>query len=145
MEPQFDLVASSRHKAKALEDAIINEGIQTIDIPIRHYFAHNLYAREMFLAEGTVLVGKIHKYSQINILSQGTVSVLTEKGLELLSAPHTFVGPPGAKRVFCALTDVTWTVIHATDETDVDKIEEIFIAPDEKSFIEFSRRLEVKP
>jgi hypothetical protein len=40
------------------------------------------------------------------------------------------VSPPGVKRLAYAHEESIWATIHGTDETDVDKIEEQFIAKD---------------
>lgn len=99
------------------------------EIKMAHYFSRNLYAREMKLKKGSLVVGKIHRFENLNILSQGEVSVLSTKGVERFKAPHTFVAPRGAKRVIFAHTDVTWTTLHSTEEQDLEKIEADVIAP----------------
>jgi len=101
---------------------------EQIEVPIQHYFSKDVYAREMTLAQGSFIVGKIHKFENLNILSKGEVSVLSIDGVKRLKAPATFVGSVGAKRVIYAHSDVVWTTIHGTSETDVEKIEEQFIA-----------------
>ncbi len=108
------------------------DGIQ-VEVPIEHHFSKDVYAREMQLKKGYLIVGKIHKYQNLNILSSGEVSVLSIDGVKRVKAPHTFVASPGTKRVIFAHEDCTWTTIHGTDETDVDKIEDTFIA---KSYAE---------
>lgn len=118
---------------ESIQDIIVNvqKEIEThtqIDVPIQHYFSKDVYAREMTLAEGSLIVGKIHKFENLNILSKGEVSVLSIDGVIKLKAPATFVGSIGAKRLIYAHTDVVWTTIHGTSETDVEKIEEKFIA-----------------
>lgn len=120
----------ARLKAVRLQEAIFASGAPLLEIPVTHYFSQGVYAREMRVAAGTVVVGKIHKFEQLNILSQGRVRVQTEKGVEVLEAPFTMVAPAGAKRVFYAETDAVWTVIHGTDETDIEKIEAHFIEPE---------------
>ena len=114
------------------------EAHEQIDVPIKHYFSKDVYAREMKLKKGDLIVGKIHKFENLNILSEGEVSILSIDGLKKVKAPHTFVGSVGAKRVIYAHTDVVWTTIHGTDETDVDKIEEKFIA---KNYEEIDQNL----
>lgn len=101
---------------------------ETIEVPVEHYFSKDVYAREMKLDAGSLIVGKIHKFENLNILSKGEVSVLSIDGYKRLKAPTTFVGSVGAKRLIYAHTDVVWTTIHGTSEKDVDKIEETFIA-----------------
>ncbi len=41
-----------------------------------------------------------------------------------LVAPVTIVSQPGTKRAIHALEDTVWTNIHATNETDLDKLVE---------------------
>ena len=135
--------ASARRKAYALENAIWQEGLPQLDVPIRHFFAAGVYGREMTVPAGCVVVGKIHKYEQINVLSKGEVSVQTDEGVQHFSAPHTFIGTAGAKRVFHTHSEIVWTVFHATPETDVEKIEEIFIAKDEQTYLAFAKEQEV--
>lgn len=101
---------------------------EVMDIPLTHHFSKSVYAREITFPKGTVIVGKIHKHQNLNILSSGEVSVLSIDGIKRVKAPHTFVASPGAKRVIFAHEDTVWTTIHGTDETDLEKLEDEFIA-----------------
>lgn len=101
---------------------------ETIEIPVEHYFSFGVYGREMRLKSGTLIVGKIHKFENLNILSEGEVSVLSIDGVKRVKAPHTFVSQPGAKRVIYAHTDIVWTTILGSNEKDPEIIEEKFIA-----------------
>lgn len=121
------------YSKEEIRDIIANvqkavEAEPQLEVPIQHYFSKDVYAREMTLPEGALIVGKIHKFENLNILSKGEVSVLSIDGVVRMKAPATFVGSVGAKRVILAHSDVVWTTIHGTDEKDVDKIEEKFIA-----------------
>lgn len=102
-----------------------------VEIPTAHHFSSGgsgIYAREMKMKEGELVIGKIHKYENLNILSEGEVSVLSIDGLVRVKAPHTFVASAGAKRMIYAHSPVTWTTIHGTKERDLVKLEEEFIA-----------------
>lgn len=102
---------------------------------VKHHFAPGNYARECFIQAGTTVTGKIHKHAHINVISQGSCLVMTESGgLQELSAPLTFVSTPGTKRAVTATSDLIWTTIHPTDETDLEKIEDQVIA---KSYDEY--------
>lgn len=103
------------------------DGIQ-VEIPIQHYHSKGVYAREMKLDQGTLIVGKIHKYENLNILSAGEVTVISIDGCVRVKAPYTIVASPGAKRIIYAHEECVWTTIHGTDEKDIDKIENEFIA-----------------
>lgn len=126
-----------REKILRLQDVVGQ--MEQLDLPVKHYFARGVYARELFIPAGTVVVGKIHKYSQINILSKGDISVSTDSGVVRVQAPFTVVGPAGTKRVGYAHTDCIWTTISATDLTDVDEIEKEIIAPSFEEYELFCR------
>ena len=56
-------------------DALLATLPQTY-MPVTHRFSRGVYARELFIPAGTVLTGRIHKYSQINILLRGDMGAL---------------------------------------------------------------------
>ncbi len=124
-------------------EAAISAG-ETIDLPVKNYFSKGVYARELHIPKGTVLTGKIHKYINLNIMSKGDISVLTENGIERVQAPFTIVSPAGTKRVAYAHEDTIWTTIHGTDETDVDKIELEFTADSYEGYLSFCETLKIK-
>ncbi len=115
-----------------------------VEIPVRNYFSKGVYAREITIPAGTVLTGKIHLFSNLNILSKGTMRVSGEDGMVEVSAPHTVVSPPGTKRIALALTECVWTTIHGTDETDVDKIEAHFVCDTDAQYVAFDEALRLK-
>lgn len=120
--------AAIRNQIKAVEE--ITKSLTQHEFDIVDHFSHGVYAREMKMPKGSIVVGKIHRFKNLNIISQGAVSFFSIDGLMKVKAPFTFVGSPGAKRVIYAHEDTVWTVIHGTEETDIDKIEEMFIAKD---------------
>lgn len=134
--------ATSIEKIQALESAM--REMPQEEIPVKHYFSEGVYAREIFIKKGTVLTGHIHKYSQLNILSKGEISVSTEEGIKRISAPFTIVSPAGTKRVAYAHEDCIWTTIHGTHETDIEKIENHFIAKDQNEYLEFCKNLMIE-
>lgn len=98
--------------------------------PVKNWLAPGIYAREIHLPGGTVVVGKIHRHRHFNIISQGSITCYTEFGLEHHTAPASFISEPGTKRVVLTHEDAIWTTIHPnpTDETDISKLEEMFVA-----------------
>ncbi|KAF1692653.1 hypothetical protein [Pseudoxanthomonas koreensis] len=96
-----------------------------------HHFAEGIYGRELFIPAGTVLTGKIHRHSTLNLLMQGRIKVTSEDGMvRELEAPAIFTSPPGCKKVGYALTDTIWVNVHATRLTDIAAIESKFIVPE---------------
>jgi len=90
---------------------------------ITHHFAPGLYAREMWLPAGALIVGKIHKHEHLTHLSYGKCEVATDEQIVLLEGPLTFKSHVGVKRVILAHSDLLWTTFHHTQETDIEAIE----------------------
>ena len=127
---------SMRERVIAIESEM--EKFEQLEITPKHYFSPGVYAREITIPAGTLLTGRIHKYTQLNILSGGEMSVLTEDGIVRVKAPFTVVSPPGTKRIAIAHTDCTWTTILATDETDAEKMEDLFTVATEQEYLAFA-------
>lgn len=99
-----------------------------LDAPVKHHFSKGVYAREILMPKGMLLVGKIHKTRHLNIISQGECVVVTPTRRLELSAPCTFESAEGEQKVIYMLTDVIWTTIHLTSSTDLEVIEKECIA-----------------
>lgn len=109
------------------------------DCTVRHYFTPRdesfgcfTYAREMSIPKDTVIIGKLHRHRHLNIISQGSVKVVTEHGEMHYEAPCTFISEMGTKRAVHAKEGTIWTTIHNVSygtEDDLDKIEAEVIAP----------------
>ncbi len=112
-----------RAKVEKLEESMLN--LPQIHCPIRHYFAPGMYAREITIPKGTVLVGAVHKRDNLVVLSAGKLRLMTDDGFTDISAPHTMTCKAGAKNAAVALEDAVWTNFFATDETDTDKLVEL--------------------
>lgn len=143
-----DIIATEQHpptmrdKVHFLEAEMLKR--EQLELPVKHHFSQGVYARELFIPKGTLLTGKIHKYTQLNIMSQGDMSVLTEQGVVRVQAPFTIVSPPGTKRIAFAHEDTVWTTIHGTDETDLEKIEQHYIAQSDADYAAFLEQPNIK-
>lgn len=98
--------------------------------PLKHSFAEGLYVRELTVPAKILTVTKIHKYSHAAFLLKGEISVLEEGGIRKVKAPAHFITPAGTKRIVYHHTEVVLVTVHATKETDVEKIENEIIAKD---------------
>lgn len=138
------LVSFRENVTKIQEELLraIAEGTIVDQLPkctVKHYFTPQdekfgsfTYAREMTIPEDTVIIGKIHRHRHLNIISKGSVSVMTEHGPMHYVGPATFVSEMGTKRAVYAKEGTIWTTIHTVSygtEEDLDKIEAEVIAP----------------
>ena len=98
--------------------------------PINH-FGGGVYARELFVGEGTVVVGMIHKRENMLMLIKGDATIYTETSSFRIQAPKIMVSPPGVQRVAYGHTDCIFvSVLAVGEERDVAKIEQEFVTTD---------------
>lgn len=98
-----------------------------VDCPVRHIFGPGMCIREMTMPVGILVLGHKHRYASMNIMLKGKLAIIQGDGTQtILEAPQTFVSPPGRKAAYI-LEEVIWQNVFATTETDVSKIEEMFL------------------
>ena len=110
----------------------LSESPDQIDVPVQHHFAPGVYMRQMDAAAGTLVVSKMHRTEHMNILLKGSLTVATEDGIQLMTAPCVLKSMPGTKRIGYFHEDSSWITVHPTEETDLEKIEKQVIVPDEE-------------
>jgi hypothetical protein len=120
---------------------------EKITLELKHYFANGVYARELFIPKGVILTGKIHKFSHLSILTKGVMDILIDNKMRTVKAPYMFVAPAGTKRILRALEDSIRITIHEniTNETDVDKLEEYYVACTEDEYLEYLKKEPLLP
>ena len=98
--------------------------------PVKNVFTDGQLVREIFNPAGELLVTAIHKISHPYFLLKGEMSIMTEEGEERIVAPHYGITKAGTKRIIYAHTDCIFVTVHATNETDLNKIEEEIVSKD---------------
>lgn len=110
----------------------LSQSPDVIDVPVQHHFVPGVYMRQMDAAAGTLVVSKMHRTEHMNILLKGSLTVATEDGIQLMTAPCVLKSMPGTKRIGYFHEDSSWITVHPTEETDLEKIEQQVIVPDEE-------------
>lgn len=105
-----------------------------VTLPYKEYYSHGCYARELTIYAGHILTGAVHKYTNLNIMSKGSMRVSTDDGVFEVHAPFTIVSPPGTKRIAYAITDCVWTTIFGTSLKDPKEIEAEFACFTEQEY-----------
>lgn len=132
VDPSYEQLKALEMEIAKLEPAKLEEA---------HHFADGVYGREMFAPAGTVLTGKIHKHSTLNVLIQGEITVTTPDGMKRICAPSVFVSAPGCKKAGYCHTDVRWLNVHPTKLTDLSAIEAKFIEPEPMPALEYRKEI----
>lgn len=97
------------------------------EAPVYHRFGPGIYIRELHMKAGTLAVGRRQKFRHVNILLRGKVEMFQPDGSSrVLEAPLFFIGEPGQKFGY-VIEDTVWQNIYATEETDICKLEDIFM------------------
>ena len=98
-----------------------------IDLGIQHHFSSGVYAKQMHLPKGHFALSHKHAFDHMSILASGIAVVVVDGKETVYTAPACIEIKAGHEHSITALEDVTWFCIHATDEKDVSKIDEIVI------------------
>jgi quercetin dioxygenase-like cupin family protein len=94
---------------------------------VAHFFSDGLYAKMLLLEKGHEAVTHSHAYSHLSILAKGRVIVIVEDTETEYTAPTCIEIKAGTHHGIIALEDSTFFCIHATDETDIEHIDEVLI------------------
>jgi quercetin dioxygenase-like cupin family protein len=94
---------------------------------ITHHFSDGLYAKEIHIPEGHLAVQHKHNYSHLSVLAKGKVVVMVDDEAKIIEAPACLDIVADKNHAIKALTDCVWFCIHATDETDPSKVDEVLI------------------
>jgi len=93
-----------------------------VDVPVWNNWAPGIYARTILIRAGVMLTGAVHKTEHLCIVS-GDHTFTTDDGVQRITHPHQIMlSKPGAKRAGYSHADTWFTTVHATNETDLDKL-----------------------
>jgi len=123
ISPKVD--AFLTQKVKNLLD--VTREMPQVQCEEKHHFGPNIYIKEVTMPAGSVIIGKSHKIEHVCNMMSGRMIIVQEDGSKVeLVAPMTFVGKPGRKVAYIIET-VVFQNIYATDETDINKLENMFV------------------
>ena len=112
-------------KVQVVEKGMLEQ--EQVYCPVVHRFGPNIYIREVTLPAGCFSIGHYQKTTHMNVMLTGKVTMVKEDGSHVeVVAPQTFVSGPGRKIGYIH-EKVIWQNIYSTDETDVEKLEEMFL------------------
>lgn len=103
------------------------QGKFEVDLGTQHHFSSGVYAKQMMLPKGYFAISHAHNYDHLSILASGKVIVKTDDGEQVYTAPACLTIKKHLNHSITALEDAHWFCIHATEETDSDKVDEVLI------------------
>lgn len=97
--------------------------IAALGVGIVHHFAGGLYAKETHIPAGVSLTKHVHDFDHLSILVSGDVVVIVDGHSTHYGAPAFLTIKAGRAHEILAVTPSTWVCLHATDETDPEKVD----------------------
>ncbi len=94
---------------------------------IEHYFSHGLYAKKMQIPAGYKAVSHRHNHPHLSVLAAGRVIVDVEGEMTHCKAGDCIEIAAGLAHEITAVEDSIWFCIHATEETDSEKVDAVLI------------------
>ena len=114
-----------------LEEALL--AMPQLELEVRHHFAPGVYVRELRIPAGTCLTGAVHNTEHLNVCVRGRLKVVSSTMPDkVVEGGEIFCSPPGTKRAAYVEEDTVWLTIHATEETDIDRLELMLVHNDRK-------------
>ena len=119
------LLLPTLDQIEAIEGKLLPASVS--ELPLRHQFAPGVYIRTIFMPKGMVIIGHEHRTEHFNLVLKGAAKVIMDGVLTEIRAPSVFVSKPGVRKILEITEDMEWATVHATDETDLEKITEIVV------------------
>lgn len=99
----------------------IEENLETKEMPVINHFAPDVYMRQMDADAGDLVISRMHRTEHLNILLKGSISILTDDGVQYFEAPCILKSNAGTKRVGYFHKDSSWLTIHSNPENIVEE------------------------
>lgn len=111
----------------------------SLDLPIKHKFADQVYLREMTIKKGMVVVGALHNHLHIFFLLKGHLTLSDKNSVEDYEAPCYVISKPGIQRAVYANEDSIVVNIHKNPDNieDVDELEKKLVSLNIKEYEEY--------
>lgn len=98
-----------------------------LGITVEHHFIGGVYCKQVSIPAGVVLLSHKHKFDHMSVLVCGSVDVTSNGNTRVYSAPSVLNIAADVNHTVRARDDSVWLCIHATDETDPDKVDDELI------------------
>ena len=121
-----------------LEAILLN--FPQVDCPVTHRFLPGIYMREVYIPAGMFAIGHAHRDRCFDIVLQGRGRVVLNGQLVDVQAPSVGISEPFSRKIGYISEPMRWITVHATQETDVEKLEEMLLQKSD-SFLRHEKSL----
>jgi quercetin dioxygenase-like cupin family protein len=106
---------------------MVNENFDKYGIGLVHHFAGGVYCKETHIPAGRALLQHAHPFEHLSVLAKGSAVVSVDGVRYVYDAPAFLKIKANAIHEVQAVSDCVWGCIHATNETDPDKIDHVLM------------------
>jgi len=92
-----------------------------------HHFADELYCKEIHVKAGHFICKHKHTYSHLSVLAKGKAVVTADGVQKVYTAPCVIEIKANVMHQVDAIEDSVWLCIHATDEKDASKVDDVIV------------------
>lgn len=115
-------------EVETLEGTLLgNPSFKHVECPVTHTFAPGVYYREISMPKGAFIIGHCHKTEHLNVITEGRATVMFDGVVHEIVAPCVIKSGVGVRKVLYIQEDMRWATVHPTDETDLEKLEDLLI------------------
>ena len=107
---------------KKMNHCSIEEIVKT-----EHAFSEGVYVRTVTMLADSLVMGAKHKTTHMNIISKGKVTFSVDGIMTTVEAPCMFESYGGQAKVLYNHSEVVWSTIHVTDETDTEILDSLLV------------------
>jgi quercetin dioxygenase-like cupin family protein len=103
-----------------------NQGFDRAGIKLMHHFGDDgsgVYVKETLIPAGTELAMHTHTHTHKSVLCIGVVRLTAGDDVREVVGPAVLTVKQGVPHRVVALTDCAWLCVHASDETDPERID----------------------
>ncbi len=130
----------SRERVEQIQSALLD--LPQADVArTDHYFQGGMYCRRMWIPQGVLIAGKIHKTDHLFIGCQGELVIWGEGPRYLLKPGDIRKSPKGTKRIVYSLSDCVVLTLHKSEEKPLDELEKDMVEDDPDSAFDMNNRL----
>jgi len=94
---------------------------------ITHYFSSGTYCKETRMEAGEWGDKHVHDHDHLSVLCDGIARLTVDGETRTIQGPAVLTIEATRVHRVLAVTALTWLCIHATDETDPDKIDSALV------------------
>jgi quercetin dioxygenase-like cupin family protein len=110
-----------------------NKGFDEAGIQVFHHMPESdgVYMKRIDVPAGVELHNHKHTFTHKSILAQGAARVTADGESKVVIGPAVMTIEKGVQHKVEALSDIVWFCIHASDETDPEKIDHTLVEENE--------------